>query len=350
MLSFFLKQKIFVFLFKSSFELLLDEHMNQNQSTELFHQYQIPKRVGNYQIYYPVGKGGYSIVFQGKNVKTQETVALKFVKRENLKDICFLENFEKELRIYQRLNHKGITKFIETLYLPDYIVIVQELLVGGTLSHLFCPHNGYIKDDVILRWGKEILETIAYLHKNGISHNDIKPDNIGLDSYYHAKILDFGLCSDQLRTKAHKCGTPFYAAPEIFSNADHDDFKADIWSYGVTMHVIVTGQFPFIADDINSFRRDFKNPNFIQNRCTGALGQLIDMCLKINPNERMTAHQILNTHVFDRAEKLIENFQTNLPLSTNRSKSVWKKPVKQATIIVPHSKTFSNRIRSSFSV
>ena len=130
---------------------------------------------------------------------------------------------------------------------------------------------------------------------------------------------------------------------------EHDDFKADIWSYGVTIHVIVTGQFPFDAQDIKSFVKAIKKPGFVHNKCTGALGQLIDMCLKINPDDRMSAAQILGTHVFDHAEKLIHDFERNLPLWNNRSKSLWKKSSKPI-IVVPVSKTFSNRIRQSFSV
>ena len=314
-----------------------------------FEMMKIPPIVGMYDVQYPIGRGGYSWVFQGRHMRTHELVALKFVSRDALSDICFLENFEKELRIFERIKHKGITKHYETIYLEKYIVIVQELLPSGTLSNSIKPYN-MLHDDVILRWAREILETIEYLHENGISHCDIKPDNIGLDMYYHAKIFDFGLCSDQTRVKQHKCGTPLYAAPEVFTEEDHDDFMADIWSYGVTIHYIATGAFPFFADDLKSFVRAMRKPNFIQNRCTGALGQLINACLKLNPKERMSAKELLKTHIFDCAEKSTDELESNLLLSESRSNSLYKKPAKPKLIVVPKTRTISSRIRPSFSI
>ena len=306
-----------------------------------------PLTAGMYEVQYPIGKGGYSWVFQGRHMRTREIVALKFVSRDGLSDITFLENFEKELRIFERIKHKGITKHIETIYLEKYIVIVQELLPSGTLMNAVKPYS-MLHDDVILRWAREILETIQYLHENGISHCDIKPENIGLDINYHAKMFDFGLCSDQTRVKQQKCGTPLFAAPEIFTQEEHDDFKADIWSYGVTIHYIATGAFPFLADDLKSFVRSIRKPNFIQNRCTGPLGQLVNACLQLNPNNRMTAKEILGTHIFDTAEKCSDEIEQNISLAESRSKSLYKKPAK--VIIVPKVRTISSRIRPSFSI
>ena len=95
---------------------------------------EIPKRIGVYEIQYPLGEGGSSIVFFARNIQTFETYAVKFVSRESLNNIAFLENFEKELRIFSRINHKNIAKYYETIYTPDFIIIVQEALTGGTLA------------------------------------------------------------------------------------------------------------------------------------------------------------------------------------------------------------------------
>ena len=84
-----------------------------------------PKRVGNYIAHYIIGKGAFSYVFAGVNTKTNQSCALKFVERKQLENKLKLMNFEREQRIFQRLSHQGIAKYIETIYLEDYIVIAN---------------------------------------------------------------------------------------------------------------------------------------------------------------------------------------------------------------------------------
>ena len=255
--------------------------------------------VGNYELEFPIGRGGNSFVYQGRNMKTNEYVALKFINREKLKDVFFLENIEKELRIFERLSHPGITKYIETIYLQDYIVIVQELLTGGTLGNLSQCTFHQVDTQLILRWAKEILETIEYLHANGISHCDIKPSNIGFDRYHHPKIFDFGLCSETKRSnRMYKCGTPMFAAPEVYSNTIHDEYKADIWSYGVTIYVLATNTFPFHAHDEESFLANMRKPNFVNIKLTGPLKDLMEMTLQVDPEKRFSAKAILESNIF----------------------------------------------------
>ena len=259
---------------------------------------EIPKRVGVYEIQYPLGEGGSSIVFFARNIQTFENYALKFVSRQSLNNIAFLENFEKELRIFSRINHKNIAKYYETIYTPDFIIIVQEALTGGTLATVSNFNAFHSAQETYLRWAKEILEAICYLHSIGISHGDIKPENIGFDAYNHPKLFDFGLSSDHTRTKTYKCGTPMYSAPEVFRTGQHDDFKADIWSYGVTMHYILTRSLPFKMDSIKSFLKHSNDPDFLSIKVTGVFKDLMAMTLAINPKDRLSAAEILKSPIF----------------------------------------------------
>ena len=310
----------------------------------------IGTRVGNYVVDYPIGRGSFSVVFHAKNIKNNEQVALKFVKREILNDFLVLENFEKELRIISVLSHPGITKYIETLYFPKSIVIVQEFLSGGTFANLFNPNHELIQEDVFLRWAREILETLVYLHQKGISHGDIKPENIGLDSKYHAKLFDFGLCSDHSRYKTFMCGTPMYSAPELFTHNEIDPFKADIWAFGVSLHVIVTGKAPYDCTVLHNSLKSARRPLVIKNQCVGAIATLIDMTLKIDPKERPTARQLLDLHIFDNTDKQAESVENRLLLAKNRSSSLYNKQIRIANIIAPKPRVFTKRIKPCFSV
>ena len=265
---------------------------------------QIPKIVGPYKVECCIGKGGYSWVFQGKNTKTNERCALKVVDRKILQDTILLENFEKELRIYSRISHPGISKYIDTIYLKDYIIIVQELLTGGTIASTISFRERFFSEGIILRWAKELFETMAYLHGQNISHCDIKPDNIGYDKNTRLKLFDFGLCSDQLRKKPFQGGTPLFSAPEVFINQPYDEFKADIWSLGVTIHCMATGAFPFKSSSPEVYVNNMFDPNFIDIKCTGKFKQIVEMALRVDPDERFSAKEVLETNVFDGAEEL----------------------------------------------
>ena len=297
---------------------------------------QIPKRIGKYEIDFLIGRGGYSYVFQGRDIKNTISVALKFVSREYLTDPRFMENIEKEQRIYSRLSHPGIAKYLDTIYLDDYIVIVQELLVGGTLSSMPLSRTSLISDSIILRWGKELLETIAYLHSHGIAHCDIKPENIGFDQYSHVKLIDFGLCTDHLREKTYKCGTPYFSAPEVFLPESHDDFKADIWSYGITMYFLRTGEFPFENHDLNKFMRKITHPGYIKIKCDGPVRKLVEMCLEFDPHQRKSAQEILKTNIFDGAEVLFESISQKRSIRVSLSTKLTPSK-RRASIVIPHS-------------
>ena len=311
--------------------------------------------VGNYEIEFTIGRGGNSMVYQGRNIKTNEYVALKFINREKLSDIFFLENIEKELRIFERLSHPGITKYIETIYLDDYIVIVQELLTGGTLGNLSQFSLNTVDPQLVLKWAKEILETIRYLHFNGISHCDIKPTNIGFDRFHHTKLFDFGLSSEtKTSSRTFKCGTPMYAAPEVYSTAVHDEFKADIWSYGVTIHVMATNTFPFHAHDEESFIANMKKPNFINIKCTGALRELMEMTLQVDPEKRLSAEAILQSHIFKDVETF-NGLRGKCPLtksstapfqSAHTRRSIGKHPY----IVAPRSRALQKKVAKYLSV
>ena len=291
----------------------------------------VPKEVGCYRVIYLIGAGSYSAVFHAVNTKTNETAALKFISRKILKSHRNLESIERELRIFQRLQHKNIAKYYETIYLKDFIVIAMELLrfnhLPSTLANIAARHN------IILRWAKEILEGLEYIHNHGISHHDIKPENIAFDPLMQVKIIDFGLCEetspgDHSLTCSKPCGTPFYVAPEVITKTSYDGRKSDIWSFGVTLHVMATGRLPYIES--LTYKQLISNihniEKFIDIQVKGDLKELIEKTLIIDPKERPTATELLHSKIFENAE--IIRYAAGNPLNrSNARSSVMKHPL-----------------------
>ena len=269
---------------------------------------EVPTRVGHYEINCASGAGAFSAVYSGWDTKMNRSVALKFVSRKNLKDQRTLSCLERELRISQRLSHKSIIQIYDTIFTDDYVILVMENLRCGTLTTFKQYSLVKINDESYLRWGKEILEGLQYLQERNISHHDIKPDNIGFDDDMNAKIFDFGLCEECKLEKKNcesPCGTPFYAAPEILTEKEYDGNKADIWSFGVTFHFMVTGELPFRGASYDEYIESFPNiQSLIENKCEGVLKEIVDLALTQDPNRRPSAKELLNSGLFDNAEKV----------------------------------------------
>ena len=264
-----------------------------------------PKQVKGYELIRFINNGGFAYVFQARDIKKKQIVALKFVSREIFGEPVNLINFEKELRIFARLDHPNIAKYYGTIYFDDYIIIVMEYLSGGPLTEIVACNFNIIQPQTYLRWGKEVLEALQYLHERNIVHRDIKPDNIIFDDLMRAKLVDFGLSTEYGYGKrcSTPCGTPFFTAPEIITDAHYDGPKADIWSFGVTFYLLITKTFPFPEMNQKQYINNIHNLDSLIDRSnTGMFSQILDHCLCVSPKERYTASQLLALPIFQSAE------------------------------------------------
>ena len=148
---------------------------------------------------------------------------------------------------------------------------------------------------------KQLLECLQYLHEMGITHRDIKLENLLLDEQLNIKIIDFGFSTCIPNEKKIKifCGTPSYMAPEIVNKTEYCGPPADIWALGVLLFTILSGCFPYRgATDKELYskitRADYKLPSEVYNSLSGAAIDLISSLFNTNADNRPTAKQILS--------------------------------------------------------
>lgn len=254
---------------------------------------QIPDEISKYKVIQVLGNGGFGYVVLAQDQKTQDYAAIKIIKREEVLKENRMRYLENELRLSQRFNHPNIVQVLDIIYEKDVIYIVMEYLSNGSLQLLLTKGYRFSFEEQ-MRISCGILQAIHYLHQQGISHRDIKPENILFDDDMNPKLIDFGLSKENSSSLRTYCGTPFFIAPEVIVSDKYDGRKADLWAYGVTMHIMATGHFPYQVKSETQLIRDIeRNQLDMYIEPKGTIGFLIENTLQIDASKRLTTAQLL---------------------------------------------------------
>lgn len=187
-----------------------------------------------------IGGGGFATVYRATCRDCGGEAAVK--KLTNWWDPDARHRFAREVRTLRAIRHANIIPIIDADPDAREPWYAMPLMHGGTLAQ----HCGRLRDDVARMVMGALAETIAYLHREGAIHRDIKPDNILINETGELRLADFGLGNDPRYTVAftvHAMGTPAYAAPEVFEGRT-TSFEADVYSLGATFFHLLTGQPP----------------------------------------------------------------------------------------------------------
>jgi eukaryotic-like serine/threonine-protein kinase len=206
----------------------------------------IGKIISHYKILEKLGEGGMGVVYKAQDTKLDRLVALKFLPQHLTSDPVEKERFVHEAKAASALNHTNITTIHEIDEFEGQMFIVMEYCEGKTLKEMIEKETLSIKK--ILDIGIQIGEGLAIAHEKGVVHRDIKSDNITLTPRGQVKIMDFGLAKLKGATKLTKSGstlgTAAYMSPEQASGEEVDQ-RSDIFSFGVVLYELLTGQLPF---------------------------------------------------------------------------------------------------------
>ncbi|OHS98978.1 CAMK family protein kinase [Tritrichomonas foetus] len=256
----------------------------------------IPKKIGPYEIRGTVGEGAFSVVKLAYSPEMKQYFACKVIERIRLKHNDLEHRFECEIRVHQQMHHPGIVNLIDILEDEHFYYVFLEFCPGGELfQHIV--DSGRLQEDQAKPIMKQILESVHYIHQMGVSHRDMKPENLLLDQVGHTKISDFGLSRflDKNGLASTPCGSPCYASPECISGAPYNGRTSDCWSCGVILYAMVTGQLPWTkrnqAQLFEQIKRgEYTIPNYLSHTCRDFISSL--MC--VDYKKRLTTTQALN--------------------------------------------------------
>ena len=275
-----------------------------------------------YKVLRRLGKGGYAKVYEIQDKTTGEIFACKHLSKLNIEN---LEKFQREINILQQIDHPNIIKLFEIYETSHSLYLVMEECKGGELFDKIIEHINqkqmYSEADaaqILL----QIMSAIEYCHNHGIVHRDLKPENLlylnkGDEKNNPLKIIDFGLSRVVEREKKlkSKVGTAYYVAPEILFGVYNE--KCDIWSAGVILYILLSGDPPFngpsdniIYAKIEKMIFDFPEKKW-QNISNDAKDLLCHMLCP--ENQRYTASEVLAHRWFKNAQNICnKNYQLNI--------------------------------------
>ncbi|HEY3279021.1 MAG TPA: protein kinase [Gemmatimonadales bacterium] len=212
-----------------------------------------------YEVIDELGRGGMAIVFKAKEKQLERDVAIKVLPFSLAFDKEFVERFQREARTSAKLEHPNIIPIYRVGKAGRVIYFVMKFLRGKPLSSVLAA-RGALPPAEIRRVLAEVGRALAYAHKSGIVHRDIKPDNIMFDEHGHAVVTDFGIAKaatgGKLTGTGMSIGTPHYMSPEQ-AKAQALDGRSDIYALGVVAYQCLTGSVPFDGED--SFSIGYKH-------------------------------------------------------------------------------------------
>lgn len=206
------------------------------------------KRLGDYELQDEIGRGGMATVYRAQQLNLERVVAVKVIERSLIHNPQELQRFQQEAQMIARLEHPHILPIYDFDGAHDPPFIVMRYLAGGTLKDRL--RRGPIERAALLDILRKAATGLDYAHRQGVIHRDIKPSNILLDNDSNPFISDFGIArwvTGADTTGGALLGTADYVSPEQAMGRELDH-RADLYSFGVVIYQILTGQVPFTAD------------------------------------------------------------------------------------------------------
>uniref|UniRef100_A0AAQ4PEZ8 non-specific serine/threonine protein kinase n=1 Tax=Gasterosteus aculeatus aculeatus TaxID=481459 RepID=A0AAQ4PEZ8_GASAC len=251
--------------------------------------------IGNYRLLKTIGKGNFAKVKLARHILTGKEVAIKIIDKTQLNPTSLQK--VSPLFLFQgagtKIKHP--LQLFEVIETDKTLYLIMEYASGGEVFDYLVSH-GRMKEVEARAKFRQIVSAVHYCHTKKIVHRDLKAENLLLDADANIKIADFGFSNEfTLGNKLDTfCGSPPYAAPELFQGKKYDGPEVDVWSLGVILYTLVSGSLPFDGQNLKELRErvlrgKYRVPFYMSTDCEGILRRF----LVLNPTKRCTLDQVM---------------------------------------------------------
>ena len=255
----------------------------------------VPKSLKGYSFIQELGRGAFSVVCKVKSPSKGNVYACKVFPKANLTDQGDQERFQREINAMAFLQHENLVTLHDFFWDESNFYLIMDLCPGGELFDYIVDHDK-LEEPIAALLFEQIASAIHYCHSLGVAHRDLKPENVLIDQFPRVKISDFGLCGYIQNQKLMKtfCGSPCYCSPECLCRVQYDGRLSDVWSLGVILYAMVTGEHPWNITNTSIMLRQilrgaYTIPSYVSKDCK----DLITRMMQVNPRDRITMDDIL---------------------------------------------------------
>lgn len=267
-------------------------------------------QTAQYRLESQIGKGSFGNVFKALNIATNEHVAIKILNMDSTE--ADMSEIRKEIQLLTEcVGSRFITSYHGSFLRDTKLWIVMDYAGGGSLRNIL--NSGNIPEKCIAVITRDVLHALAYLHHTmRVIHRDIKAANILLTDEGDVKLCDFGVARQISRSSVKRhtfVGTPYWMAPEIIKRNDYD-YKADIWSLGITIIEMATGNPPFADQDPHRalfLIPKVRPPKLDETHFSKLIQDFLGLCLKEDPEDRLASADLI------KAPFITNNAAQNIP-------------------------------------
>lgn len=260
----------------------------------------VGRKLGGYQVSAEIGSGGMAVVYKAEQSSLERLVAIKELRKEMAADPSLLERFEREAKSVAALAHTNIVHIYDFMTRGNSMFIIMEYVEGIDLYDLLARVDR-LPAEIAAIVALQASRALEHAHYRGVVHRDFKPSNLMITKQGEIKLMDFGIARDEayddLTRPGTAIGTPAYMSPEQIMG-ERVDFRSDIFSFGIVLYQMLTGQKPFTEDDTHSVMQRIVNESFVRPRrlfpdIPWRLSRIVNRCLQKDPARRYASTEEL---------------------------------------------------------